>query len=457
MDVSKGNEMKVYIPYDNQKEREYIIDVVLNEFLGIAYTLAFHNQKSWILELENGKKLIINDHFFYKFPKEKSYLDEGNIPKKVLYIQNKFIATINLPLLYGSNKVQLQNNNLICDIDIFAAIFFMLTRWEEYVIKKRDHHNRFISKISLAYRNNFYNRPIVNEYLEFLKNMLLALGYSKPFKQRSYKLILTHDIDHIKAWSNPKRFFMRLGGDILKKRAKGFDIVKILFDYLKVLLKIKKDPFDTFDYIMNLSESIGVKSYFFFMGGGVTKYDNSYKAKQAKKIAQNILQKGHFIGIHPSYNAYNDVKQFQKEKETLEKTFETPILFGREHYLRFEVPTTWQVWEDNKMAWDSSCGFENGNGFRCGVCYPFSVFNILTREKLNLKERPLIFMDASVVDKYTPNQMEDEIFSLICQVEKYQGEFVLLWHNSSYNTIKWKKFKKVYEKAINYHKKRLQK
>ena len=103
------------------------------------------------------------------------------------------------------------------------------------------------------------------------------------------------------------------------------------------------------------------------------------------------------------------------------------------------------------MKWDSSLSYADKEGFRCGVCYEYSVYNILTRTKLNLKEKPLIVMEGSF-QKYQPDitseDMESNIISLINLVKKYNGEFVFLWHNSSFNTTQWKKYQNIYKKVL---------
>ncbi len=141
----------------------------------------------------------------------------------------------------------------------------------------------------------------------------------------------------------------------------------------------------------------------------------------------------------------------EKEKEELEKQFKMSMLFAREHFLRFEVPTTWQIMEENDIKWDSTLSYADKEGFRCGVCYEYCVFNILTRKKLKLKEKPLIVMDGSYI-AYQPNinvdEMEKSIKCLKQKIIKYNGEFVFLWHNSSFNTEVWKKYKKVYEGGV---------
>ena len=211
-------------------------------------------------------------------------------------------------------------------------------------------------------------------------------------------------------------------------------------------------PKHEFDYLMDISEKLKVKSYFFFMAKGVTSFDNRYKSssKDVKKLLDKLKTRKHYILIHPTYNAYNSYTQFKNEKVELAFNFNTDINFGREHYLRFEVPTTWQVWEDNNMEWDSTCGYADKEGFRCGICYEYSVFNILTRKKLQLKEKPLIVMEGSLINQQSmnPQNMQTTIKNLIVKVKKYNGNFVFLWHNSSFNTKEWRSYQHIYQKVL---------
>jgi len=297
----------ITIPNNNINEREYILDILFSEFLGLEYNLKI-GSKDYEITLENGKKLIIEDTFFNKYPKDLEYLKLENIPKKIE------------------------------ELDIFSASFFMLTRWEEYVNENRDNHNRFPAYESLAFKEGFLDRPIVNEYLEELKAMLLDIDESLVFKKREYKLILTHDVDSILKYRTIQDGVKEIVGDIVKRKdlKKAFENIMLK---IKVMLKLEKDPYDTFDFLMDRSEDIGVKSYFFFMGKGVSKFDNMYSSndKFLINLIKKIKKRGHHIGIHATYNAYNDFEQFKKEKDELEKNLNLKVLYGREHFLRFEV------------------------------------------------------------------------------------------------------------------------
>jgi hypothetical protein len=412
--------IQILIPNNNIQERKYILDIIFNEFLGLKYELIEEdNCEDWIIEFENKKILTIKDTFFSKYPKDLEYLKFENIPKKIE------------------------------EMDIFAASFFMLTRWEEYVNKIRDKHNRFPAIESLAYKQGFLDKPIVNEFIENLKNKLLEFDNSLVFKKHEFKLTITHDIDFPFRYLPLKKIIKALMGDLLKRRDFSLAFENTV-GYINSFFDKKKDPYNTFDYLMSISESIGTKSYFFLHSSNHSKYDIDNK-KYLKIIANNITKKGHFLGYHPSYDSYNDEILFQEDKKKLEKLIEQKLLYGRGHYLRFEIPTTWQIWEDSGMKWDSSLAYADKEGFRCGVCYEYSVFNILTRKKLNLKEKPLIVMDGNFIT-YQPNvnheYMKNKIVQLINEVKKYNGNFVFLWHNSSFNNRTWKNFQDIYEKVL---------
>jgi len=429
--------LKITIPNNNINERSYIIDILFNQFLNINYEIVISNKetKEYIVDIGNKKYIVIKDYFFSLYTKNLEYLQIDAIPKEIIYSEHSLLVEKNIPILFGKDKIEIEENQIISHIDIFATIFFMLTRWEEYVIQNRDEHNRFPHTATLAYKKRFLNRPIVNEYIEFFWNMLLELGYRGNRESKKFSMLLTHDVDEIERYPNFKKVIMGMGGDIIYRKSLSLPF-KTLYDYILVSIKKRKDPYNSFDEIMDISDSFDIKSHFFFMSGGTTtKYDNRYNINtpKVKKIIENIKKRGHFIGLHPSYNAYNNSEQFKKEKEALQRVNEAPIVSGREHYLRFEIPTTWQLWEDNGFEWCSNLAYPKSDGFRTGCCYPYTPFNILSRKKMNIKERPLIMMEVTFAEVSKDIKEFDRMVDYYLNIiKKYNGEFVLLWHNASF-------------------------
>ena len=447
--------IEIKIPNNYLPERIYIIDILFGEFLGLKYTYKVGeiNEKSYVIVLENGNKITIRDFFFSNFSDGLEYLCEKNIPLEVNFTNNRFLIEEDIPIIFGNEEFEVTSKEILCGIDIFASSFFMLSGWEAYVSKDKDFHNRFPATASLAYKNKFLDRPIVNEYLELLWNMLCFLGCKQKRKGRDFQLYITHDVDVPFKWKDKNIAFVLKNflSNIIRKKSL-FIALQELYHAIFIKIGLVKDPFDTFDYLMDLSEKAGVKSHFYFMSGGVTFFDSFYLDNNyAKEIIKNICERGHNIGIHPSYNTYNNRKQWEEEYQSLLSISRKEIKTGRQHYLRFEVPTTWQIWEDNDMLCDSTLSFAEQEGFRCGTCYEYSTFNILTRKKLKLKEYPLIAMETSLVN-YQNMECEEvkiRLSFLIKKVKRYKGNFVLLWHNSNLGNNSCKEYKNLYKNILD--------
>jgi len=438
--------IQILLPKNNSIETKYVFHCLLNEFLGYDYEIeTTENVFDFILKV-GDKKLVVKNHFFQS--SNDSLYELDRIPKKIEEGTIK-VDSVKYPVitLFGENNVTVETDDIVIHSDLIASTFYMLTRWEEFVIQERDTHNRFDVKHSLAYKFNFLNRPIVNEYVDLLEALLLSIGYKGSRKIRKYKVVPTHDVDTPYLWTSANKVVRSFAHSILKKPS-WYE-----FSHKIQCLVKGKDPFDTHDYFMNLSEANGVKSNFFFLCGGLTKYDNRYDINSPRilNLLKHIQKRGHNIGIHPTYDSYNDPIMLANEIESLKLASGQEIKTGRHHYLRFSMPQTWRHWEQNEMDWDSTLSYAGEAGFRCGVCYSYPVFDIENRKQLHLKEKPLIVMEASIVqyEKLTPDQCLERVSKLKNQVKKHNGEFVFLWHNSSFAMDLWRGYEVVLESMYN--------
>ena len=432
--------IRIICKENNLLEKRYLFDVIFIEFLGIEYELIIKPQeKNYVIELANNKKIIIEDHFWNKIKgNELSYIDEKFLPSKISYAKNKFLCENDLPVLYGGTEISAEKDTIKCSIDIFATIFFFLSRWEEYISKDRDIFERFKFENSISFKFNLISRPIVNEIVEFLWNMLKETGFEGDRIKRTFKPIITHDIDQPVRLNRLEMLIKSFGKNLLR-----YGNIRGAFNDLWIypLNKFtpKFDPANFYDFLMDASESINTKSIFNFQNSKKTKYDWGYNIKSdfIKDVFERIKNRGHIIGYHPGFFTLDNSELWKLEYEELCNTADYKVLQGRQHYLRFKAPFTWQIWEDNGLEADSTLGYSEQEGFRCGTCYDFSVYNFLTRKKLKLKETPLIFMEVSVINYQgiTDPELYSNKFNNIADiVKKYGGNFVFLWHNSAFDS-----------------------
>ena len=427
-------------------EKTYSFHVLLGQLLGIEYQIIVTDRTSYLLRLPNGGSIIIEDHFFARMP-EGDYLRPENVPVQADTFAQPYEQPERLTAVYGTPRFVFYKQSVTCGLDIFASTFFMLTRWEEHVHQERDEHGRFPAKNALSWRAGFLDRPVVNEYANLLWQMLVRLGWSVPRPERQFRLQLSHDVDHPRLWPTRAARLRTLGGSLLQRRQPR----ETMF-WLKKHFFRRQDPYDTFDELMDLAEQNGEPAHFNFLGERPQQSDAWYDLNTPflKNLLQKIAARGHVVGFHPSYEAYDDPDAFERELASVRRISGQAITSGRQHYLRFSSPDTWQRWADAGLDCDSSMGYSEAVGFRAGICDTYPVFNVQTRQQLPLHEKPLLAMDVTLAlyQKLTPEQAIAQLEHLRREVRKHQGEFTLLWHNSSWNTYFWAAWREVYRSFV---------
>ena len=441
----------------NLPEKNYLFDVIFNEFLGLQYQLILNEgSDDYAIELMNYKRLVIKDYFWTNLNSEVNYLSEKHLPPEARFYQNEFSFEPDLPVLYGSTNIRRTPEGIECEIDIFATVYFYLTKWEEYISTDRDGIGRFKLINSYSYKNNLVHRPVVNEYVELLWNMLLYLDGSLTRKQRKYNPVITHDIDQPFKLYNLESFARSFLRNLIKTKD-YWNALRDIFVFPLNVFTTKYDVGNSYNFLMDASESINAKSYFFFMNSPKTKYDYGYSIEMpfVKQILNEIKSRDHIIGYHPGFHTLENPDSWRKGYEGLCAQINKKIYDGRQHYLRFDIPNSWQFCEDNGLQTDYTLGFAEVEGFRCGTCYEYSVYNFLNRKKLKLKESPLILMDVSISEYQGirhPEEYIKKLNNIITVVKRYSGNFGLLWHNAVFNQVLYtrKFYKRIIESiAVN--------
>ncbi|MGV3763838.1 polysaccharide deacetylase family protein [Parapedobacter sp.] len=455
------------------QEKKYIFYVVFSEFLGIPYTIQFDNTISdeVIITLgdgEKGRSLIVRD-FFFQVASNK-WLAEDTLPQLPLNIFKVVETSLSLELpfsevvvLFGNPAiVDIDEGKTLCGLDLFGSIFFMLSRYEEMVLKERDRHDRFSAKSSTAFRAGFLMRPIVNEYLEILWQLLIHLGASLVRKNRTFQTILTCDVD----WPfNPiNQSYRLLTKNIVSNIVRSFKFgkgLKMVAEFYKAKMKgWEADSHNTFKFMMDLAEKNNITMVFYFIcdhSGG--KIDGNYTLDDPKieGLMREIHQRGHKIGLHTSYNTYLDELQTIKEAALLRSKLEhlsiNQVFFGsRQHYLRYRTSTTANNLDKANSQYDSTLSYADHAGFRCGTCYEYTMYNLEERAKLRIKERPLVAMETSIISANYMNMGYSsealKVFTdLKTQCSIYNGDFIVLWHNSFFHD---KRCFNILEEVLNF-------
>ncbi len=421
----------IQIPPNFIPERSYAINTLLNHYLGLEINIVprsgqVHYELNW-----DDKSIIIRDHFFGHTFVGETYLAEDRLPQQAASTKSNGLDEV--ICIFGNDHVEINSTSIVCDTDLFAGAFFMLTRWEESFGKYEDLHGRFPADKALIVKSGCILRPVVDEYVALLKKWLTSFGYPVPQRDSSFKVVPTCDVD-IPYYSRSRPLWRLLLGRFMQH--KNFEHFKNDRKILHALQNGKeKDPFDTFDYLMSLAEKHDLRFLFHMIGGGETKFEGYYRIDDPLivDLMQSFKKRGHDIGLHPSYNAFNDLRKIEEERKKVATHSGSTVYKSRQHYLRFAVPDTWRKLSTAFIKEDSTFGYAAEPGFRCGTSRPFPVFDVHQRKQLPLMERPLLIMDVSLrfYKGFTIKESIAYCRKIIDQVKKHEGELVFLWHNST--------------------------
>jgi hypothetical protein len=438
-------------PSTYRPEREYVVDLVLSHLLGLEHRIEWAGAGEIELRVDGDpdrRRLVTPDVLLATAPGD--WLTERALPRVPLARLDvarevpELRPRAPVPVLYGGDEgpfVEPLDDGLRVALDVFGSIFHQVTRYEELAVPARDEHGRFPLVASLAHAARFADRAIVNEYVDLLQALMARLWPRLPRIPRRPRLLVTHDVDYpFSVRRRRARQNLRMiGGDVLKRGDPGLAARRLRAVLADERDLSRRDPAFTFDFIMRTGEQLGVQSSFFFLAepGGRKPANYSLDEPWVRSLLRSIADRGHRLGLHVSYDAYLSPDATRREFETLRNAAEAVGVTqdewgGRQHWLRWENPTTWRNWEHAGLDYDATVGFEEQPGFRCGVCHPFPVFDVRARRRLRLIEHPLHFMDSTCFDRgASASAAAARAFSIHQTCKRHGGEFVLLWHNDS--------------------------
>lgn len=347
------------------------------------------------------------------------------------------VASLPTPL------IEKRGSDTYVHYDILGLTFWMLARIEEIGRTDLDNHDRFPATSSHAYKHGYLDRPVVDEWLHVLRQVIEWQWVGADLKRHQFKICVSHDVDRPSRYgfASPRNLLLRMGADL----ARG-DLRSALYGPLICLITKTKlheaDPFNTFDWLMDQSERCGLKSAFYFICGRTSpsmdgEYDIEHPAM--RDLLRRIHARGHEIGLHPSYNTFKNPSSLKSEADRLwrvceEEHIQQTAWGGRMHYLRWKQPDTLRACNEAGMAYDSSLTYADHAGFRCGSCFDFPGFDAVGGEKLAVRVRPLIVMEASVFGENYMGLSSENARQVLKRLKErcraVKGRFTLLWHNS---------------------------
>ena len=414
----------------------YIVQFILNDIQGVEFKTTQDKN-----EFDSFEGVKINysdenlDNSFQIIPTELLF-ETDIIQKKILVSDWE-----NMKIFFKTS------DHSDFPFDVFAASFYLISRYEEYLPFSADQHGRFEANQSLAFKGGFLYDPIVDQWSCKLAKMLQERFPDFKTCKREFKYISTIDIDN--AYAYLYKGTVRTIGAAMRDLFK-MDIDENIKRFQT--LTGEKDPFDTYGYLDALHKQYGIDPYWFFLVGNYNTYDKNLPLDNEafQDLIKKISQRAE-IGIHPSYESNKDYKQLKKEFDYISGISEKPITRSRQHYLKLLFTETYQNLLKLGIKEDYTLGYATDVGFRAGTCTPFNFYDLYKEEETALKIFPFQVMDTTLNQylKLDVDEAIDKIAEIIQKVKQVNGTFISLWHNESLSDHgHWKGWEPVYKRML---------
>jgi hypothetical protein len=351
--------------------------------------------------------------------------------------------------VFGDQEVPFPVEKGTLPFDIFAASFYFLSRYEEYLPFEADEHQRYPAELSLQHKLDLLKTPIIDKWAIILKNILVKQFPTLTFGRRKFQFLPTIDVD--------RAYHFRSSGLVkntarIIKAAVNLNTEKI-FDIIKTGLG-KHDPFDTYAYLAAIHQQYNLQPIFFFLLAkqGHDEFDQNINPEDEvfKNLIREVSQIAQ-IGIHTSYASNTETNKIGEELQALQQIIIKKIDASRQHFLKINLPQTYLQLIKAGINHDYSMGYASQIGFRAGTCTSFFWYDLQLEKQSHLKIHPFAVMDVTLQQylKLKPLEAIQKIEEIISNVKLVDGTFSSLWHNESLSeTGKWKGWKMVYKEML---------
>jgi hypothetical protein len=392
---------------------QYVVQVVIEEHWKVR--AAIHTQRS-SFEQAKGPRI------WYSREEPPTGLSVLRVPVSP-FLQQPFSPA-------ARPEVQEWTSGNEVPFDIFAGIFFWLSRWEEYASQETDAHGRMPGSKSYAAQSGWLQKPIVDEWSNQLGAALQRVFPTFSILPYGYHFLPTYDIDQ--AWCYQHKGWKRNLGGMLR------DLLKADFPELgrrtNILFGKQPDPFDQFDLIQQWHRETNLPAIFFWLLGTRGPFDKNTSSRHPA-LRQLIRQMDaeFSTGLHPSYASGDQPEKILQELNQLQSIVGQPVTKSRQHFLRLSWPATYQQLLQAGIQSDYSMGFADQLGFRAGTARPFYWYDLMAEQPTRLRITPFQLMDVTARQylQLSPEETLEKAKAFAATIQQTGGQFVTLWHNSS--------------------------
>ena len=413
----------------------YIFKHICLRILGIdtAFTTALEDFISYPgPKISYGKKPLGNELFFQSY----GLLEQQGI-ESIDFTVKKWDET------FGFFSVS-PNSGL--PFDIFSASFYMLSRYEEYLPHVKDEMGRFMASESLAYQEGFLHQPVVDIWSYKFKEKLLTVFPELVFPVEE---VVIHPVVEasVPYAYNQKGFFRSLIGYLDNLVHGEF---RSIIERTQVVLGLKRDPLDTFKWLINTARHSSFKLTVFFLLGESQRFEESLNTQRHKfKLLLKYVSDYKEVGLIFSFGALTNHDMLKSEKRRMEHITNRDLVSSMNADFLVNLPEIYRNLVELEVKNDFTMVFPDTAGFRAGTCTPFLFYDLDYEIKTPLLIHPAAMTTFAFKTKYT-SDVEKIVNNYLSEVERVKGTFIIVFSNKNFSrTPENKVWRKIFSENLS--------
>ncbi|WP_271392531.1 DUF7033 domain-containing protein [Aequorivita sinensis] len=315
--------------------------------------------------------------------------------------------------------------------DIFSTSFYMITRYEEYLPHVKDELGRFMASESLAYKEGFLQQPIVDIWAYKFKEQLLEAFPKMEFPEK--KIVIHPVIEASQTFAYKQKGLFRTVVGYLGSffRAKFRDIIL----RTQVILGFKRDPLDTFKWMVNKSTRSNFKLTVFFMLGDALSFNESMNTHRQKfKMLIKYVSDYKEVGLMFSFNALGNYEMLKDEKRRMQEITNRSLTSSMNSEYLVNLPDLYRYLVELEVKRDFTMVFRDTVGFRAGTCTPFLFYDLDYEIKTPLIIHPSAMTTLAFNKKYA-SDIDKTVSTMLKAVDNVNGTFTMTFSNKDFSAL----------------------
>jgi hypothetical protein len=315
--------------------------------------------------------------------------------------------------------------------DFFAASFYLMSRYEEYMPYVPDDLGRFKVEQSLAHNHNFLDLPLIDMWFECFVAAWTDFFELPPFTQQVSTTELVIEIPQLYAYKYKtifRSFFEGLYDFGRLRFAK-------IFDRLMVILRFREDPLIGLIEQMEAFRSTAVSFRFFALYAALGIHDKSLSVF-SKKHQQELKSLSDYAPTAPlaSFESTQKTQKLVQDISRFSGLIHRPIKAIRQHKLVLRFPDTYRTYASLGIKHDYSMQYPDVPGFRASTAHPFRFYDLGEEQQTPLTIHPICLSESHIRAQQYARKMRQLFIGYQSRLQKLHAPLLVALTNESFNS-----------------------